>query len=140
MELRVRSSILQIADARGRQVDARPANRLGRQLVESERLPADRGTVVVPADRSDVPLPQDLEHLVRPRVVSDEVPRHPDAVRRDAIDVREDGLQRVQVRMDIREDREPHIATERARSISGSQHEMRIFTRPWRRPWNLASG
>src|SRR3989442_11215831 len=28
--------------------------------------------------------------------------------------------------MDIREDREPHIATERARSISGSQHEMRI--------------
>src|SRR2546426_694487 len=37
--------------------------------------------------------------------------------------------------MDIREDREPHIATERARSISGSQHEMGIFTRPWRRPW-----
>src|SRR2546428_13923488 len=38
--------------------------------------------------------------------------------------------------MDIREDREPHIATERARSISGSQHEMGIFTRPWRRPWS----
>src|SRR2546428_414390 len=101
------------------------------------RPPADRGTVVVPADRSDVPLPQDLQHLVRPWVVSDEVPRHPDAIRGDAIDVGQDRLQGVKVRVDVRKDRESHNATERARSISGSQHEMRIFTSPWRRPGPL---
>src|SRR3989454_2766798 len=123
--------LFQIADARGRQVDPRPANRLGRQLIEPERLPADRGAVVVPADRSDVPLPQDLQHLVRPRVVSDEVSRHPDAIRGDAIDVGQDRLQCVKVRVDVRKDRESHSATERARSIPGSQHEMRILPRPW---------
>jgi len=89
--------VFQIADARRRQMDSRPANRLGRQLIESERLSADRGTVVVPPDRSDVPLAQDLQYLVRPWVVPDEVSRHPDAVWRNAIDIGEDRLQRVQV-------------------------------------------
>src|SRR3989449_5598294 len=70
-------------------------------------------------------LTQDLEHLVRPWIVADEVARHPDPVRGDAVDVRQHGLERGEIRVDIGEDRETHPATERSRSISGSQYGAR---------------
>src|SRR2546428_160821 len=58
-----------------------------------------------------MPLTQDLEHLVRPWIVADEVPGHPDPVRGDAIDVRKDGLEGGKIRVDVGEDRETHAAT-----------------------------
>src|SRR6266566_6265192 len=117
--------VFQIADTRGGEMDPRPPDALGCELVEPRRVAADRPAVVVPPNRSDMSRAQDLKHLVRPRVVADEVARHPDSVGGDAVDVREDGLERGEIRVDIGEDRETHPATERSRSISGSQYGAR---------------
>src|SRR5207247_364776 len=67
-------------------------------LVEREHLAAEGGAVVVPADRPHFPRTEDFQDLVRPRVIANEVARHPDALRGDAVDVREDGLERSEER------------------------------------------
>src|SRR2546425_1687332 len=103
--------VFQIADARRGEMDPRPADGLGRELVEPRRVAADRPAVVVSSNRPDMPLTQDPEHLVRPWIVADEVPGHPDPVRGDAIDVRKDGLEGGKIRVDVGEDREAHAAT-----------------------------
>src|SRR5256885_4627674 len=107
------------------EMDSRPADALGRELVEPRGVAADRPAVVVSSNRPDMSLTQDLEHLVRPWIVAHEVARHPDSVRRDAIDVREDSLEGGEIRVDVGEDRETHPATERSRAISGSQYGAR---------------
>jgi hypothetical protein len=109
--------LFQIADARGREMDPRPSDALGGQFVEPRCVASDRAAVVIPADRADVTLPEQVEHLVRPRIVADEVPRDPDAIGRDAVHVGEDRLERREIRMDIGEDRKAHLATQRSRSI-----------------------
>src|SRR2546425_10665786 len=119
--------VFQIADARGGEMDSRPADALGRALFEPRRVAADRPAVVVSSNRSDMSLTQDLEHLVRPWIVADEVARHPDSVRRDAIDVREDSLEGGEIRVDVGKDREAHPPTERSRAISGSQYGARTM-------------
>src|SRR2546427_10697884 len=103
--------VFQIADARRGEMDPRPADGLGREPVEPRRVAADRPAVVVSSNRPDTPLTQDLEHLVRPWIVADEVPGHPDPVRGDAIDVRKDGLEGGKIRVDVGEHREAHAAT-----------------------------
>src|SRR2546425_248264 len=118
--------IFEISDARGRQVNPRPSDRRGRELVEPGRVSADRTAIVIPADRTDLPIPQDLEDLVRPGDVAGQVAGDPDPIRPDPIHVGEDRLQRRQVRMDIREDGEAHRGPEGARPISASQYGARI--------------
>src|SRR2546422_891086 len=118
--------VLQISDARGRQVNPRPSDRRGGELVEPGRVSADRTAVVVATDRADLPIPQDLEDLVRPGVVAGQVARDPNPIRPDPIHVGEDRLQRRQARMDIREDGEAHRGPEGARPISASQYGARI--------------
>src|SRR5439155_17534308 len=122
----------------GREMDPRPSDRLRRQLVEPEGVPADRPPVVVSSDRSDVPLAEDLAHLLRPWIVPDVVPGQPDAVRADPIDVGEHGLQRGEIRVDVGENGEAHRAAERVRPISGSQYgaRMRRQSRHRDRPTN----
>ncbi len=118
--------VFQVPDRGRRHVDPRPADRGTRELVERERLAAEDGAVVVPPDRPHLPSAQDFQDLVRPRVIADEVARDPDAIRGDAVDVREDRLQRRTVRMDVGQDREAHRASERAGAISGVQRNASV--------------
>src|SRR2546422_11130236 len=80
--------VFQIADTRGGEMDPRPPNRLGCELVEPRRVAADRPAVVVPPNRPDMSLTQDLEHFIRPRIVSDEISGLTDPVRGYSVDDR----------------------------------------------------
>src|SRR5437899_1915671 len=118
--------VLQVSDARGGQVNPRPSDRRGGELVEPGRVSSKCTAVVVATDRTDLPTPQDLGGLVRPGVVAGQVAGDPNPIRPSPIHVGEDRLQRRQVRMDIREDGAAHRGPEGARAISASQYGARI--------------
>src|SRR5437762_9312032 len=104
-----------------------PAERGRRELVEPERVVAEDPAIVVPSDRLRVAVPEDLQHLVRPGIVPDEVPRHPESGRREAVDVAEDRLEGGEVRVHVREDREAHRASRWGTAyICRSQYDARM--------------
>ena len=82
------------------------------ELLEVDR-PAHREVVV--AGEADVgPLRDRGAALVRPRPVADEVAETPELVRRLRVDRRQDRVQRVQVRVDVGDDRDAHGRTANA--------------------------
>jgi len=88
---------------------------------------AEHAAIVVPADRLRVAVAEDLQHLVRPGIVPDEVPRDPEPGRREAVDVAEDRLEGGQVRVHVREDREAHRAGRWGPAyISRSQYDAKM--------------
>ncbi len=93
----------------GREDVARPARRdggLAAELLEVDRSPD--GEIVVAGEADVGPLRDQCAALVRPRPVADEVAEAPELVRRLRLDRREDRLERVQVRVDVRDDCDAH--------------------------------
>ena len=91
------------------------------ELLEIDR--AAHGEVVIAAEAEVGPLGDERAALVRARSVADEIAETPELVRRLRVDRREDGLQRVQVRVDVGDDRDAHrqrrtlVRRERAPSL-----------------------
>src|SRR5262249_39191723 len=96
---------------------ARPPSRdrcIAAELLEVE--PAGHGEVVVSAKAHGCMFPDERAALVRPGAVADEVSETPQLVDGIGIDCREHGLERVEVAVDIRHDRDPHAYSLPARS------------------------
>src|SRR5439155_5145670 len=72
--------------------------------------------VVVPGETGRRMRPHEGAALVRLRPVADEVAEAPDLVGRVGVDRREHGFERVQVRVDVRDDGRPHGYSLAARS------------------------
>jgi len=80
--------------------------RLAPELGEVDR--AANGEVVVACETDVGPLGDRGAALVRPRPVADEIAETPELVRRLRLDCGENGLQRVQVRVDVGDDGDAH--------------------------------
>ena len=70
-------------------------------------LPQD-DEIVVPGQADGRSLTHERGALVRPRPVADDVAEAPELVEPAGVDLRQHGLERVQVRVDVRENRDSH--------------------------------
>ena len=69
---------------------------------------SEHDQIVVPGQAQRRPFAHERRALVRPRPVADDVAETPELVEPAGVDLREHGLERMQVRVDVREDRNPH--------------------------------
>ena len=87
----------------------RGRGRLGVELLDVDPSRAQRDEIVVADQNETRPLSHERAALIRAGAVADGVAEAPNRIRRLAADLAQDRLERVKVRVDVRDDRDSHV-------------------------------